>query len=365
MKQYLLDYTRELFQSWGILENIENISHPEFSLTLFYLSIFGALFTIVSAFLLLFRREKYLLPSLVLSLLSCFLAAYLIEWRGLLGEGGYFYQNPEIKSSNIIQGLGLPIPEKKGLVVPPSIPLESPEGYPPQTGEPLLPQLPPIEKKGEVKLTKPSGVDMVPKEMIEASLPKEGGAPPKADKVKKVVEVTGKDKVETLLQFYQVLFNDLFFLPRGSSGFAELPKKTQTNLISKMKPMVQLEWKEETGGKVSLQGEVDEKSMRSLLQFMGYEFKPAYVSFKLNKNLTPFDPREIEKSLPSLIKSRSCFCLNGSFYTSKDNLRGEIETMRFKIRGGVYQAKVISIYSVAETEEGYSYIFNVDFIQRG
>ena len=131
-----------------------------------------------------------------------------------------------------------------------------------------------------------------------------------------------------------------------------------------MKPMVQLEWKEEADGKVSLRGEVDEKALRSLLQFMGYEFKPAYVSFKLNKNLTPFDPKEIEKSLPSLIKKRSCFCLNGSFYTSKDNLRGEIETMRFKIRGSVYQAKVISIYSVAETEEGYSYVFNVDFIQR-
>jgi hypothetical protein len=136
-------------------------------------------------------------------------------------------------------------------------------------------------------------------------------------------------------------------------------------LIGKIKPLIQLNWVEESEGKTSLRGEVKEKALRDLLQFLGYRFEPTQVSFKLNKNLTPFEPEEIEQSLPSLIQKRSHFCLNKAFYTSKDNLIREIEAMKFKIQGGIYQVKVVSSQSAAAGEKNGGYIFEVDFIKRG
>jgi len=196
-------------------------------------------------------------------------------------------------------------------------------------------------------------------------VPREKTAPPKADKAGKVIEVTGKSNGAALIKFYSALFDRLFSLPRGGPGFSQLSKQTQKSLIKKMGPQIQLKWMEKKEGEVSLQGEVKERALRDLLKSLGYKFEPTQVSFKLNKNLTSFEPKEIEKSLPSLVQRRSCFCLNKFYYTSTDNLRKEIEAMRFKIRGGIYQVKVVSIQSIAEGEKKGEYIFKVDFIKRG
>ncbi len=362
MKQFLLDFTRELFQSWGVLKYIENLSRPEFSLALFYLSLFGTLFIIASALLVLLHKEKYLLPSLLLSLLSCFFAAYFLEWRGELGEGGYLSKVLGIKSPKVIKGVGVRIPGKKGLVKLSSVSSKPSERYLPQADKPRVPPPLSLKKKGEVKVAYPPKADRRREEKVKISVPREKTTPPKAGKV---IEVTGKSKGAALIKFYSALFDDLFSLPRGGPGFSQLPKQRQKSLIEKMKPLIQLKWIEKKEGEVSLRGEVKEKALRDLLQFLGYKFEPTQVSFKLNKNLTSFEPKEIEKSLPSLIQRRSCFCLNRSFYTSKDNLKREIEAMRFKIRGGIYQVKVFSIHSVAEGEKNGGYIFKVDFIKRG
>ncbi len=363
MRQFLLNFTSELFQSWGVLKYIENFSHPEFSLALFYLSIFGTLFIIASALLLLFRKEKYLLPSLFLSLLCCLLAAYFLE-GSRLGGGNYFSKALGIKSpkviTRVIKGVEVRIPEKKGKVNLPSISSES------TAGGQLSPLSPPplsLEKMGEVKIAR-----VAPEmEEEEAKIPvtPEETALLEADKTRKVIEVTGKSRREVLIQFYYTLFDDLFSLPRGSHGFSQLPKPTQKNLIEKIKPMIQLELTEVSEERISLRGKVKEKDLRDLLQFLGYRFEPTPISFKLNKNLTAFEQKEIEQSLPSLIQKRSHFCLNKAFYTSKDNLIREIEAMKFKIQGGIYQVKVVSTQPVAAGEKNGGYIFEVDFIKRG
>jgi len=369
VKQFLLDFARELFQYWGILKYVENLSRPEFSLALFYLSLFGTLFIIVSTLLLLLRKEKYLLPSLLLSLLSCFFAAYFLEWRGLLGEGSYFSKDMGVRSSKVIKkvikGVEVRIPEKKGLVKLSSISSKPSQMQPPQADEPRLSPPLSLEKKGEIKIAEPPGSERRREETVKASVPREKTTPPKADKAGKVIEVTGKSKGAVLIKFYRALFDRLFSLPRGGPGFSQLPKQTQKSLIKKMGPLIQLKWIEKKEGEVSLRGEVKEKALRDLLKSLGYKFSPTQVSFKLNKNLTSFEPKEIEKSLPSLIQRRSCFCLNKSYYTSKDNLRKEIEAMRFKIRGGIYQVKVVSIQSVAGSEKDGEYIFKVDFVKKG
>ncbi len=365
MKQFILDFARELFQYWGILKYVENLSRPEFSLALFYLSLFGALFIIVSTLLLLLRKEKYLLPSLLLSLLSCFFAAYFLEWRGLLGEGSYFSKDMGVMSLKVIKGVEVRLPEKKGLVKLSSISSKPSQMQPPQADEPRLSPPLSLGKKGEIKIAEPPGSERRREETVKASVPREKTTPPKADKAGKVIEVTGESKGAALIKFYSALFDRLFSLPRGGPGFSQLSKQTQKSLIKKMGPQIQLKWMEKKEGEVSLQGEVKERALRDLLKSLGYKFEPTQVSFKLNKNLTSFEPKEIEKSLPSLIQRRSCFCLNKSYYTSKDNLRKEIEAMRFKIRGGIYQVKVVSIQSIAEGEKKGEYIFKVDFIKRG
>jgi hypothetical protein len=363
VKGFLLNFISELFQSWGVLKYVEHLSQPEFSLALFYLSIFGTLFIIASALLLLFRKEKYLLPSLFLSLLCCFLAAYFME-GSRLGGGDYFSKALGIKSpkaiTKVIKGVEVRIPEKKGKV---SLPSVSPEST---AGGQLSPLSPPplsLKKMGEVEVARVA--PEMGEEEAKIPVPPVDAAPPEADKTGKIIEVTGKSRREALIQLYFTLFDDLFSLPRGSHGFSQLPKPTQKNLIGKIKPLIQLKWVEESEGKTSLRGEVKEKALRDLLQFLGYRFEPTQISFELNKNLTPFEPKEIEQSLPSLIQRRSCFCLNKAFYTSKDNLIREIEAMKFKIQGGIYQVKVVSTQSVAAGEKNDGYIFKVDFIKRG